>query len=104
MKTLSSGRMANFLGLAACALLLGYAYYLQYHAHLEPCPLCIFQRMAMVALGIIFLLVTLHNPGRTGGRVYAVLIGLAALVGGSLSGRHIWIQAQPEGSVPACGA
>jgi disulfide bond formation protein DsbB len=104
MKTLSSGRGANFLGLLACILLLAYAYYLQYHDNVQPCPLCIFQRMAMVGMGAVFLLATLHNPRRTGGRVYAVLIALAAVIGGALSGRHIWIQAQPEGSVPACGA
>ena len=104
MKRLSSGRMGNFLGLLACALLLAYAYYLQFHSNIQPCPLCIFQRMAMVALGVVFLVATLHNPRRIGGRLYAVLIVLTALVGAALSSRHIWIQAQPKGSVPACGA
>jgi disulfide bond formation protein DsbB len=104
MKTLSSGRMANFLGTLACALLLAYAYYLQHFDNVEPCPLCIFQRMALVALGVVFLVATLHNPGRIGGRVYAMLIALAAAIGSALSIRHIWIQSQPEGSVPACGA
>ncbi len=84
-------------------MLLAYAYYLQ-HGGLEPCPLCIFQRMAVFALGVVFLLAFVHNAGRLGGRVYAVLMGLTALVGMGLSGRHIYIQALPEGSVPACGA
>lgn len=99
-----SPRMVNFLGAAACALLLGYAYYLQYYRGLEPCPLCIFQRVAFFSLGVIFLIATLHNPGRIAARVYGALLGLTALTGVGLAARHIYIQAQPVGSVPACGA
>jgi disulfide bond formation protein DsbB len=102
--TLARGRTGNFLGAGACAALLAYALYAQYQLHLEPCPLCIFQRVAVLAVGIVFLLAALHNPGRIGARVYGVLIFLAALSGVGVAARHIWVQAQPPGTVAACGA
>jgi disulfide bond formation protein DsbB len=97
-------RAANFAGATACALLLAYAYYLQYVEHLEPCPLCIFQRVAVLAVGVLFLIATLHDPDKTGARVYGVLIDLAALAGIGVAARHVYIQSLPPGEVPSCGA
>ncbi len=97
-------RAVNFAGAGACALLLAYAYYTQYFGGLEPCPLCIFQRVAVLGLGLAFLLAALHNPGTTGARAYAGLIGLVALAGVGVAGRHVYIQSLPKGSVPECGA
>lgn len=99
-----SRRSGNALGFLACAGLMGYALYAQYVLHLAPCPLCIFQRIATIATGVLFLIAALHNPRETGARLYGVLIGLAALGGMLVSARHIWIQAQPPGTVAACGA
>ena len=72
-------RTGNFLGLLACAALIGYALYAQYGMGLEPCPLCILQRVAVMAAGVLFLLAALHNPGDRGARVYGALIDLVAL-------------------------
>ena len=97
-------RAGNALGFLACAALMAYALYAEHVLGLEPCPLCIFQRVAVIALGVLFLAAALHNPARGGARVYAAL-QLVAVVGGLLiSGRHVWIQAQPPGTVAACGA
>ncbi len=97
-------RGANFAGALVCGSLLGYAYYLQYFAHLEPCPLCIFQRVAVLVLGLLFLVAAVHNPERTGARVYGVLLDLAALAGIAVAARHVYIQSLPPGQVPSCGA
>ena len=97
-------RQVNFGGALACALLLAYAYYLQFFQGLEPCPLCVFQRVAVFALGVVFLLATLHDPGKTGARIYGVLIDLVALAGIAVAARHIYIQSLPPGQVPSCGA
>jgi disulfide bond formation protein DsbB len=104
MLSAMSRRSGNALGFLACAGLMGYALYAQYVLGLAPCPLCIFQRIATIVTGILFLIATLHNPRTTGARVYGALIGLAALGGVLISARHIWIQAQPPGTVAACGA
>ncbi len=57
----------------------------------------------MIALGFVFLVAFLHDPGRTGARIYGVLIFLAAAAGGSISARHVWLQNLPPSEVPDCG-
>jgi protein dithiol:quinone oxidoreductase len=97
-------RALNALGLLACIGLLAYAWYAQIVLGLEPCPLCIFQRVGVAALGVLFLLATLHNPKRLGARVYGGLLLFVALVTIGVASRHLWIQHLPEGAVPSCGA
>lgn len=97
-------RGLNFLGFGVCLALLGYAWYAQGVLRLEPCPLCIFQRVGVAAVGLAFLLAALHNPRRRGVVVYGVLIALTALLTMAVAARHLWIQHLPAGSVPACGA
>jgi protein dithiol:quinone oxidoreductase len=97
-------RTGNLLGLLACAGLIGYALYAQYGIGLEPCPLCILQRVAVISAGLLFLLAFLHNPADRGARVYGVLIDLAALAGIAVAARQMWIIAQPPGAVAECGA
>jgi disulfide bond formation protein DsbB len=97
-------RALNVTGLAICAGLLGYAYYSQVYLGLNPCPLCIFQRVGVFAIGVLFLLAALHDPKGWGASVYALLLALAALITIGVAARHLWIQHLPEGSVPACGA
>jgi disulfide bond formation protein DsbB len=99
-----SARQANLLGFAACACLLAYAYYAQSVLHLEPCPLCIFQRIGVFAIGIVFLVAAAHDPVSWGKRVYAALLGLAALATSGVALRHLYIQSLPPGTIPACGA
>ncbi|MFO0336596.1 MAG: disulfide bond formation protein B [Pseudomonadota bacterium] len=99
-----SRRGANFAAFGVCAALTAYALYQQFVVGLEPCHLCILQRVGIVALGLVFLAAALQNPGATGARVYAVLLGLVALATAGTAARHVWIQQQPAGSVPACGA
>src|SRR5262249_44318333 len=67
-------RLINFAGFAACAGLLAYALYSQFQLGLDPCPLCIFQRVGVAALGVVFLIAALHHPKGWGAPVYAGLI------------------------------
>jgi disulfide bond formation protein DsbB len=97
-------RAGNLLGFLVCAGLLAYAFYAQFVLQLEPCPLCIFQRIGIAAVGVLFLLAALHDPKRWGARVYGTLQLVAAFATIGVAARHIWIQHQPEGSIPACGA
>jgi protein dithiol:quinone oxidoreductase len=97
-------RLLNFAGFIACVALLGYAYYTQYMLGLEPCPLCIFQRIGIAALGVIFLIAGLHNARGWGGMVYTVLIAVASLSTVGVAIRHLYVQSLPPGSIPACGA
>ncbi len=96
-------RPAYLLGFLVCAALMGWALYLQYGLDLDPCPLCVFQRIAVIATGIVFLVAAVHNPRRGGAAVYALLTLIVAGTGAALAAWHVWIQAQPKGSVAACG-
>ena len=84
-------------------LLLGYGYWLQFFEHLDPCPLCIFQRVAFMALASTGLIAALHNPSLLGRRLYAVLGVLFSLGGSSIAARHVWLQSLPPDRVPECG-
>jgi protein dithiol:quinone oxidoreductase len=99
-----TARTANCLGALACATLLAYAYYAQYVMHLEPCPLCIFQRVGIFATGVIFAVAAAHDPAGWGRRVSAGLIALAALATIGVAVRHLYIQSLPPGTIAACGA
>ena len=99
-----SRRLGNWLGAGAAAAALAFAFYSQYGMGLVPCHLCIFQRITMASLGFAFVLAALFSRPGWRGVFCAVLIGLTGAATIATSGRHVWIQMQPEGSVPACGA
>ena len=99
-----TSRQGNILGFAACAGLLAYAYYAQVVLHLEPCPLCIFQRVGVFAMGLVFLIAAVHDPVAWARRVYASLLALSALSTIGVAVRHLYVQSLPEGTIPACGA
>jgi len=99
----SQRRWLNFGGFLICLLLVSAAYYLQFVEGLEPCPLCILQRIALAALGIVFLLAGLQNPASMGRYGYGALLALAAALGAAIAGRHVWLQSLPADQVPACG-
>ena len=94
----------NLLGALVCAGMLGYAIYTEKYLGFVPCPLCMFQRVCIGALGIVFLIGALHPAKRVGAILYGVFIFITAGAATWVSGRHVWIQHQPYGSVPACGA
>ncbi|MCX7555930.1 disulfide bond formation protein B [Xanthomonadaceae bacterium JHOS43] len=90
-------------GAVACASLLAYALYAQYRMFLDPCPLCILQRVVFMIMGGLFLLGALHGPKRWGRGIYGVLVFFVAAVGMGIAGRHVWLQGLPPDQVPACG-
>jgi len=99
-----TARAANFFGALACAALLAYAYYAQFGMHLEPCPLCIFQRIGIFSIGVIFGIAAAHDPASWGRRVYAGLVAIASLATIGVAARHLYIESQPPGTIAACGA
>lgn len=98
-----SRQFINTLGLAICLGLLAYGYYLQYVQGLEPCPLCMVQRVVFMALAVVFLVAALHNPMDWGSRVYGGLLLLLGAAGAAVAGRQVWLQGLPPEQVPECG-
>jgi disulfide bond formation protein DsbB len=83
--------------------MMGFALYAQHVLLLDPCPLCVLQRVAVIGLGIVFLIAALHDPSGWGRRVYAVLLGLFAADGATVAGWHVRLQNLPPSEVPSCG-
>ena len=89
-------RVQFVAGALICFALLAYALFEQFQMGVEPCPKCIFQRIAFIAMGLVFLAGALHGPGRLGRRIYAVLVAFAAAVGAVIAVRHLYVQLGPH--------
>ena len=91
-------------GFLISVLLIVYALYTQYVLGLEPCPLCILQRVAVIALGISFLLLTLRPPLRKQSKfLTSLLLVIISSMGVGIAARHVWLQNLPPDKVPGCG-
>lgn len=101
--TVPNRRLLNLAGFLACAGMMGFALYAQYVLLLDPCPLCVFQRIATIMLGAVFLIASLHYPGAIGSRVYAGFVFLTAGFGVGVASWHLYLQNLPKDKVPSCG-
>ncbi len=99
---LANPRLLNLLAFLACAALLAFGLYLEHAEGLEPCPLCVVQRIEFIGVGLACLAAAIHGPQRRGRRVYAGLTLLFAAAGLATAGRQVWRQGLPADQLPAC--
>ncbi len=83
--------------------LLGTSFVLQFHFHLQPCPLCIIDRVLVFILTLFFIIAIMHNPQPRGQKIYSLIGFSIALLGICSAIRHLWIIHLPPEQVPACG-
>ena len=100
MNLLQETRVVLTLILFACIGLIATAFYMEYQLGLEPCPMCIVQRIAVALAGAAALIGILHNNL---GKFYLALTGFFSLVGGTSAVRHLYLQSLPPDRVPSCG-
>ena len=93
-------RQSNAFIVLAVIGMMSYALYTQYYLFLQPCPLCITQRLFYVLIGL-FALFALLQPNKY--KLYAMLAMLSAFGGMATAGRQVWLQHLPPDQVPACG-
>lgn len=98
-----SQRALFVAGFLFCVALMATALYFQYVERLEPCPLCIIQRVLVIAVGVVMLVAAIHDPRGFGRRVYGLVLAVLAVAGVGVAGRHVWLQSLPPDQVPACG-
>lgn len=87
--------------LAIVAMLLAGAQYMEHILLLDPCPLCMMQRLWFIQIGFVACLAIAHNARL---RIYSLLMMLGAIIGAGFSIRQLWLQSLPTDQVPSCGA
>lgn len=97
---LSAGYFAGFL---TCIALLGAAYYFEYALYLEPCPLCIVQRIATLMVGIGCLWAFLGRNTQWPLRLGLLFTSASSVFGAWVANHHVTIQNLPADEVPVCG-
>lgn len=97
------GRSGYLIGFLKCFGLVGLALWIQTRYNLEPCPLCISQRILFMSLGVLFLLAAFVKPQTLLAKILTGLQVLTAIGGAGVAIRHWWIQAHRETMIADCG-
>ena len=97
------GKSGYLMGFAACIGIVILALVIQTIYKLEPCPLCITQRMFFMGLGVLFLIGALIKPASMLQKIFTGLQVLAALGGAGWAMRHWYLQANKESMIADCG-
>ncbi|RBO85799.1 disulfide bond formation protein B [Marinomonas aquiplantarum] len=97
---ITARRFHGLIAFTAFALL-GVAFYMEYEMGLEPCPLCMLQRIMFLGVGVISLISALLDSVKVR-RVCAWLVVVFSILGAALAIRHLYLQHLPEDQLPAC--
>lgn len=104
LKKLFSGRSGYLVGFIASFGLVALALVIQTQFKLEPCPLCISQRIVFMGLGLLFLIAAIVNPKQCIMRnIFALLQVLTAVGGAGIAIRHWYLQANRGSMIADCG-
>ena len=90
------------LAFFASVLIMGAALYLEYQVGLQPCSLCIVQRVFVVVFGLCMLAAALQFPGTAGMRVYNGLGLVSTALGALAATRQLWLQNHAEHWAATC--
>ena len=96
----SPRRMLALLALV-CIAMLAYGLYLQHVVGLNPCPMCIVQRYALIVIAIVAALASIF-ASRGAHITGAVLLLASAGFGAFVSARQSWLQWHPP-EIATCG-
>ena len=103
LKNLLSGRSGYLIGFAGCIGTVILALVIQTQYKLEPCPLCITQRMFFMGLGVLFLIGAFVKPASLMQKIFAALQVLTALGGAGWAIRRWYLQAHKNEIIADCG-
>lgn len=98
-----SGKTGYLMGFVACFGIVILALVIQTVYKLEPCPLCITQRMFFMGLGVLFLIAAFIKPATLLKKIFTGLQVLTALGGAGWAMRHWYLQANKESMIADCG-
>lgn len=98
-----SGKSGYLLGFVGSFALVALALWIQTRYQLNPCPLCISQRMVFMGLGLLFLMTAFVKANTLVSKMFTVLLVLTALGGAGIAIRHWWLQAHRDSMIADCG-
>lgn len=99
-----SYRLGHTLLFIGSVIGIAFALFLEHVQGLNPCPLCVFQRVGLIGMGIFSLIALLHNPMNNWlKRFYGLFSTLAIGWSVGVAARHVWLQHLPADQVPSCG-
>ena len=101
MKYLSTRLVYLYIFLFTVSMI-AIALFMEHVMMLEPCPLCIMQRVFFIATGLASLAAFLHNPAEKGKFIYGLTAAGLALAGSGFAIRQIYLQHLPPDEIPAC--
>ena len=77
----------------------------QYVLGMNPCVLCILQRLCVLAVGLLAIVTAFSSQSSRFSRsLSALLIAAPAVYGAGVAAYQIWLQSLPPGTAPSCGA
>jgi protein dithiol:quinone oxidoreductase len=97
------GKTGYLFGFISCFLIVGLALVIQTQYKLDPCPLCISQRIIFMSLGLLFLIAAFIPAGGVLGKLFTGLQVITALGGAGVAMRHWYLQANKESMIADCG-
>ena len=103
LKNLLSGKSGYIVGGIACFATVALALVIQTKYNLEPCPLCITQRMFFMGLGVLFLIGAFIKPASLLQKIFTFLQVATALGGAGWAIRHWYLQAHKGEIIADCG-
>ena len=103
LKNLLSGKSGYVTGGIACFATVALALVIQTKYNLEPCPLCITQRMFFMGLGVLFLIGAFVKPASILQKIFTLLQVATALGGAGWAIRHWYLQAHKGEIIADCG-
>lgn len=103
LKQLTS-RKIFFLITILCGASVAYAFYAEFVQRIDPCPLCIAQRVILIVITILAFIYALHNPQNIVSRIYGLVLTTLALINIKLASHHLWLMNLPADQQPmSCG-
>ena len=89
---------------AACVGMLAFGYYLQHVVGLEPCPMCVVQRYAIILIALLAIITPAggHKGKKCLNLTGSLLLIITAGVGAFVAARQSWLQWYPP-EIASCG-
>ncbi|MDQ5921978.1 MAG: protein dithiol:quinone oxidoreductase [Pseudomonadota bacterium] len=82
-----------------------YSFYAEFYLKFEPCPLCVVQRIIIIAIMLFAIIFSTHTPRiKLSTRIYGVIIAGLALFNIKVAAHHVWLINLPIEQQPlSCG-